>query len=366
MAREHNFLLGQGERLASKVPIRKAGGEKGLPYDLRTAKARIAERLARVDAQITQLPDDACPRGEAVAVVTLHPRFLSKSDYPSELLSAVGLRAVGSRSRTIRPEKWGVERHGDDAVTEDIFVAGAKSAFHRWATSVKRWTKDTKGATSLSHIEDLTAFDAKAKLRGIPDGKGVLLEGVVDIVEDGSSTVMYDLKTYLDADAARDHVEPHYRQLNVYAHIWKGLRGRQLDKVAVIATRPTRPLYRALRAGEPAKIQSAMEAWDPVLEVTVDGDVVAEVMESFGRVVDLIEDRKFSPPGLEVLKAPSRPDGKVPFAQDVCLNCDARFGCASYRQLASRSRRAEPTRHCATRAPTSAATPRSKTGATAA
>ena len=53
----------------------------------------------------------------------------------------------------------------------------------------------------------------------------------------------------------------------------------------------------------------------------------------FGRVVDLIEDRKFSPPGLEVLKAPSRPEGKTLFAQDVCLNCDARFGCASYRQL---------------------------------
>ena len=166
-----------------------------------------------------------------------------------------------------------------------------------------------------------------------PAGRQYTLDGVVDIVEDGSSTVMYDLKTYLDADAARDHVEPHYRQLNVYAHIWKGLRGRQLDKVAVIATRPTRPLYRALRAGEPAKIQAAMEAWDPVLEVPVDGNVVADVMESFGRVVDSIENRTFSPPSLEVLKAPSRPDGKVPFAQDVCLNCDARFGCISYRQL---------------------------------
>ena len=123
------------------------------------------------------------------------------------------------------------------------------------------------------------------------------------------------------------------RQLNVYAHIWKGLRGRPLDKVAVIATRPTRPLYRALRAGEPAKIQAAMDAWYPVLEVPVHGDVVADVMEDFGRVVDLIEEHKFTPPGLDVLKAPSRPDGKVPFAQEVCMNCDARFGCASYRQL---------------------------------
>ncbi len=179
MAREHNFLLGQGERLVSKVQVPKAGGDKNLPYDLRSAKARIAQRLTRVTAQIARLPDDACPRGEVVAVVTLHPRFLSKSDYPSDLFSAVGLRAVGSRSRTIRPEKWGIEKHGEDAVTEDIFVAGDKLAFHRWANSVKRWTEHTKGAASLSHIEDLNAFDAKAKLRGIPETKGGLFEIVL-------------------------------------------------------------------------------------------------------------------------------------------------------------------------------------------
>ncbi len=112
MAREHNFLLGQGERLVSRVHVSKAGGPKNVPYDLNAAKTRISERLTKVTAQIAQLPEDACPRGEAVAIVTLHPRFLSKSDYPSDLFSAVGLRAVGSRSRSITPEKWGIEKHG--------------------------------------------------------------------------------------------------------------------------------------------------------------------------------------------------------------------------------------------------------------
>jgi len=166
-----------------------------------------------------------------------------------------------------------------------------------------------------------------------PAGRQYTLEGVVDIVRDGDSTVMYDLKTYLDADSAREHVEPHYKQLNVYAHIWKGLHGAALDSVAVIATRPTKPLYRALRAGEAARIKKELDAWNPVLEVEVKGEVVTEVMENFGRVVDLIEEHRFTPPALEVLKAPSRPGGKTPFAQDVCLNCDARFGCASYRQF---------------------------------
>ena len=201
MAREHNFLLGQGERLASEVPIRKAGGAKELPYDLGTAKSRIAQCLARVEAQIANLPDDACPRGEAVAIVTLHPRFLSKSDYPSELFTAVGLRAVGSRSRTVRPDRWGVEKHGEEAVTEDIFVAGAKSAFHRWAASVQEWTGKTRGAADLSHIEDLAAFDAMSKLRGIPDGtEGVLLEVVLH--NSGADDVVLDFIRYAQAHRA--------------------------------------------------------------------------------------------------------------------------------------------------------------------
>ncbi len=166
-----------------------------------------------------------------------------------------------------------------------------------------------------------------------PKGRSYTLEGVVDIVEDGDRTVMYDLKTFLDADAAREHVEPHYRQLNVYAHIWKGLRGRELDAVALIATRPTRRLHRALRAGDAARIEAEVNAWEPVLTIDVDGAIVAEVMADFGRVVDLIEERVFAPPPLYVLRGPSRPGGNTPFAQDVCLNCDVRFGCTSYRQL---------------------------------
>ena len=237
---------------------------------------------------------------------------------------------------------WETPRSDDERFLMEAFEANFERLREESGRSLAPFIKESARQQVLLYyrrLRELAAQIDETEVRLVlpeqmsPAGRRYTLEGVVDIVEDGTSTVMYDLKTYLDADAARDHVEPHYRQLNVYAHIWKGLRGRPLDKVAVIATRPTMPLYRALRAGEPAKIQAAIEAWDPVLEVPVDGDVVAEVVESLGRVIDLIEDRMFSPPRLEVLRAPSRPQGKTPFAQDVCLNCDARFGCASYRQF---------------------------------
>jgi hypothetical protein len=200
MARERNFLLGQGERLASRVKITKGGAPKNPAYDFPTARTRISRRLQVAESEISKLPDDACPRGEAVAVVTLHPRYLSKSDFPTELLSSVGLRAVGSRSRSVRPERWGVKKHEETAVTQEIFVAGSKSAFRRWAGTVQRWQPDTPGAKDLSHIEDLTTFDAKAKLRSIPEQEEALLEVVLH--NSGAEDVILAFIRYAQAHGA--------------------------------------------------------------------------------------------------------------------------------------------------------------------
>lgn len=174
-----------------------------------------------------------------------------------------------------------------------------------------------------------------------PADRRYTLEGIVDIVREENATVMYDVKTYLDADAARDDVEPHFRQLNVYAHIWQTLRSHPLDRVAVIATRPTRSLRHALSTADPTRVESALQSWDPVIEVEVRQGVVEDVMDDFGKVVDAIEERHFAPPPVEILRSPSRPGGRIPFGTDVCLNCDARFSCTSYRQFVLRTHQAE-------------------------
>lgn len=174
-----------------------------------------------------------------------------------------------------------------------------------------------------------------------PTQRRYTLEGIVDIVREDDQTVMYDVKTYLDAEAARDDVEPHFRQLNVYAHIWQTLRSQPLDRVALIATRPTRSLKHALSTADPRRIDTALQTWDPVIDVEVRQGVVDDVMVDFGRVVDAIEDRHFAPPPVDVLKSPSRPGGRVLFGTDVCLNCDARFSCTSYRQFVLRTHEAQ-------------------------
>lgn len=237
---------------------------------------------------------------------------------------------------------WDAPQTEDEQFLMESFEANFERLREQSGRSLAPFVRESARLQVLLYyrrLKDLAAKVEETEVRLVlPDqtsskGRLYTLEGVVDIVEDGDSTAMYDLKTFLDADAVREHVEPHYRQLNVYAHIWKGLRGRDLDAVALIATRPTRKLHRALRAGDSSRINAELIDWEPVMTMELDGGVVAEVMTDFGHVVDLIEERVFAPPGVEILRGPSRPDGRTFFAQDVCLNCDARFGCASYRQF---------------------------------
>jgi hypothetical protein len=201
MARENNFLLGSGERLAQPVEVRRGGGSKKPPYEFNEARTRIRRSLASVRSEIGALPQDACPRDEAVAVVTLHPRYISKSDQPAALFSSVGLRTLGSRARTIRPDAWGIERHADEAVTDELFVAGQRSAFVRWANTLDTWSPKAPAARQLGSIENIVAFNASSKLRSIPESGAALLEVVLH--NGGSDDVVVAFAQY----AARHEAE---------------------------------------------------------------------------------------------------------------------------------------------------------------
>jgi hypothetical protein len=179
MARQNNFLLGHGERLTQRVEVPSGGGAKNPPYNFEAARARIATRMAAVASALRQLPPDAAPGGQVVAVMTMHPRYVAKSDFPTELLSTLGLRAIGSRSRTVKPEAWGIQKHPESALTEDIFVAGSKDGFANWAKEVSAWGPSHRGAQHLSHVENVSEFSAREKLRMVPTDQ---TEGVLEVV----------------------------------------------------------------------------------------------------------------------------------------------------------------------------------------
>jgi hypothetical protein len=125
-------------------------------------------------------------------------------------------------------------------------------------------------------------------------------------------------------------------QLNFYAHIWHHLRGQPLDGCAVIATSYPEAVKRALAGGDAAELDAALAEWQPLVDIPFDLAQVEHTIDAFGRAVDDIETGQYAPPPparlAEII------ENRETFATRVCINCDARYSCASYRAYAADGR----------------------------
>jgi hypothetical protein len=169
-----------------------------------------------------------------------------------------------------------------------------------------------------------------------PKGRKFGIEGVVDIVRENDQTVMYDIKSH-EVDYVRANTEFYEQQLNVYAYIWQKLRHQPLDQTAIIATDFPEAVAEVLANGDEAQLEAALNEWNPVVEIPFDERHVETTIAEFGCVVDAIEERRFAPPPVEKLQTRLESATKTLFATRVCINCDARFSCASYRDYALES-----------------------------
>lgn len=233
------------------------------------------------------------------------------SDTEMELLIGEFFEANYERLRT----------DGGHALTPYVKKAALDQVLHYWRKLREVAERVTDTEVKLTLPEQVT-----------PEGRRFTLEGVVDIVREDDRTVMYDIKTH-DPDYVRSNRWMYEKQLNVYAHIWQGLRGQPLDQTAVIATAFPDTLRDAINSGVEAVISREFEKWDPLVDIPLDRSHVAETIREFGEVVDSIEARQFAPPPVERLQ--SRFDNtRQLFATRICRNCDARFSCSSYRNYA--------------------------------
>jgi hypothetical protein len=180
MARKHNFLLGNGEKLTGAVPFIAGGGPKFPPYNLTEATSRFKNRIHEISSEVRQLPPEACPGDEAVLSVTMHPRYVSKSDFPTRLFTALGLRSVGSRMARIKPDKWGIRKHpSTEVLTEEIFVAGPRKRILRLETAVDELSTDLNTTEHLLHIEKISFQHPTEKLKNPPGKKPGWMEVVL-------------------------------------------------------------------------------------------------------------------------------------------------------------------------------------------
>ncbi|GFP76590.1 PD-(D/E)XK nuclease family protein [Clostridium fungisolvens] len=162
-----------------------------------------------------------------------------------------------------------------------------------------------------------------------PKGKKYTIEGIVDIVEKEDKITMYDIKTH-NVEEVRNDKDLYRGQLNMYAYMWKNLKGTEINNMAVIATAPSSELRQATGIGDEIAVD-IIDDWNPIVELEIDNNEVEKQIRCFGETVDKIEEGEFKAPSLSKLKEVKKGQ-KAPFGTAVCRHCDARHSCNSYSQ----------------------------------
>lgn len=180
------FFLGHGERLTSRIPPPGGGGGAEPAYTFQEALARLRPMVDEAVGELDALPPAACPRDEAVGVVTLHPQWLAKSYHPDQLLNEYNLRQVGSRPTTIKPDRWTRQADPELAVSSELYVAGQRESFRRWSRDME--SSPTTVSNQIQRVEVVRAPTPEERLRNLAEeavGERVVLEVVLHASEGG-------------------------------------------------------------------------------------------------------------------------------------------------------------------------------------
>lgn len=196
---KRNFLLGKGERLAEDIRVGSPPVTKVSPYTFDQAKERLAPMLKSVASEIESLPSEACPDDFAVATITMNPEYIAKTYFPSELFRAVGLESIGSRARSIKPEKKSGEREPVEAFTTELFVIGKRISFQRWSDTLGTLKETDPGATQIKGIEEISFQSPEEKIKHDDDNDNKkVYEVVLHLDEEkGENRYLSQFKNYL-------------------------------------------------------------------------------------------------------------------------------------------------------------------------
>jgi Subtilase family len=167
MAERRNFLLGNGERLTEPVVMPGRPVKRELPYTFAQARARVLPMVRSAAEAMDSLPLVACPHDEAVGALTLNPEYIAKSYFPGDLLRKVGMRLVGSRGRTIVPQRRSRNRKPTETLTTELFVAGRRPDFRQWGKALPSWSAMTRGSQELAAVERFEVVSSTEKVKRI-------------------------------------------------------------------------------------------------------------------------------------------------------------------------------------------------------
>ncbi|MAN78376.1 MAG: peptidase S8 and S53, subtilisin, kexin, sedolisin [Rhizobiales bacterium] len=167
------YLIGGGEKLSEEVTRPPRGfGDKAHPYTFNEAVQRLAPQLAEVRSGLAALTELACPGGDTVVGVTLHPTYLAKSYYPSNLIDELKLQHLGSRAVHITPSKVVTNKSANDPRPQPaplIYLGGRRERLLRFAELLPDWRPvEQKVRAEFREIEKISLPEPE-RAKPLPD-----------------------------------------------------------------------------------------------------------------------------------------------------------------------------------------------------
>jgi hypothetical protein len=198
------YLIGGGERLSEEVgrPGR-GGGDKAHPYTFSEALERLTPQLNRVSTELGRLPELACPGGDTVVALTLHPTYLAKSYYPATLMRELRLSHLGSRAVHITPERAASGRASEDPRPQPapmLYLAGRRDRLLRFADIAQQWRPAEANLRSEFRQLEMVEIPGADRAKPLPAFKGELpLEIVLHVDPEFGDYVIEGFEVYVES-----------------------------------------------------------------------------------------------------------------------------------------------------------------------
>lgn len=281
MAKKTNYLIGKAEELAKITPPPKMDPQSRDLYTIEEVVGRLRPQLGQVNQEFSSLDGNLCPRGYAVAKMTLHPSFIAKGHFPKQLLRAMGMRSIGSKATEVKPDKWMRKGAPEKSPSTSLFITGKIENFVDFEKKLQGFTKESYAAQDLMKVWSFENIPAASKLKENNSSVPGYFEVGVQFIPGGTSefikqsfisyaqSLEFDVRDDLSLEVSNLWFIPVIGNPDKAVELARHSFVRVVRPIAPL--RSFRPLVRSLPGSSKAKLPSAPPLSSDVRVAILDG-----------------------------------------------------------------------------------------------
>lgn len=161
--KKNNYILYNGENLVHKAKPKKIpGGPRQEVYTYEESAERLYHQLEALLQYISQLPKEATPQEKVIFSLYVHPAYIAKSYFPSEILKYISASTVGSKAAKIEPTKQLPKQ--EKTLTTQFYILVTKSNIEKLKNDIFSFEKK-EHQKDIQTIESITPFYESDKIK---------------------------------------------------------------------------------------------------------------------------------------------------------------------------------------------------------